>query len=67
MPAWGTGTADGERASWELVAFIRHLPRLTEPELRDMEGLNPRSPRDAMHKMEIDDFLSGKKPIIRNK
>ena len=26
MPAWSTGTEDGERASWELVLFIRHLP-----------------------------------------
>ena len=29
MPAWSTGTADGARSSWELVAFIRHLPKLT--------------------------------------
>ena len=30
MPAWGTGTPEGERASWALVHFIRRLPKLTE-------------------------------------
>ena len=61
MPARSTGTPDGERASWELVHFIRHLPTLTQEELRSMEALNPRSPAEAVHKMEIDEFLSGGK------
>lgn len=65
MPAWGTGTPEGEQSSWHLVRFIRHLPGLSEQELKDMEALNPRSPADARHKMEIDDFLSGGKKIIR--
>src|SRR6185436_12039140 len=25
MPAWGTGTLEGERASWQLVHFIRRM------------------------------------------
>jgi len=61
MPAWGTGTSDGEDASWKLVQFIRHLPRLTPEEETDMEALNPKSQADAAHKMEIDQFLSGGK------
>lgn len=61
MPAWGTGTPDGERASWELVRFIRHLPKLSGQELRSMEALNPKSPADTVHRMEIDEFLSGGK------
>ena len=65
MPARGTGTADGERASWELVLFIRHLPALTGDELKQMEALNPRSPMEAQHKAEIDDFLAGPKKAIR--
>ncbi len=65
MPARSTGTPDGERASWELVHFIRHLPMLTQEELRSMEALNPRSPAAAVHKMEIDEFLSGGKKIVR--
>ena len=65
MPARGTGTADGERASWELVLFIRHLPALTGEELKQMEALNPRSPMEAQHKAEIDDFLAGPKKKVR--
>ena len=60
MPAWGTGTEDGVRSSWELVRFIRHLPNLSAEELQDMEHLNPRSPADEQQKKEIDDFLAGK-------
>lgn len=29
MPAWTIASAEGERQSWELVRFIRHLPTLT--------------------------------------
>lgn len=65
MPALGTGTADGERASWESVLFIRHLPALTSEELQRMEALNPKSPADALRQLEIDEFLSGGKKSIR--
>lgn len=65
MPAMGTGTPDGERASWEAVLFIRHLPALTPEELQRMEALNPKSPADAMRTTEIDDFLSGGKKTSR--
>lgn len=43
MPAFGTGTADPEEEDlvWQLVSFIRHLPRITDDELGAMEGLNP--------------------------
>ena len=60
MPAWGTGSPEGEMSSWQLVAFIRHLPKLTDEELKDMEALNPTSPAQEKHRMEIDEFLSGK-------
>lgn len=65
MPARATGTADGERASWELVRFIRHLPALSEQERQRMAALNPRSPAEAQQQSDIDDFLSGGKKIIR--
>jgi mono/diheme cytochrome c family protein len=65
MPARGTGTPDGERASWELVLFIRHLPVLTAEEIKQMEALNPRSPMEAQHKAEIDEFLGPPKKVIR--
>jgi mono/diheme cytochrome c family protein len=43
MPAFGTGKVDpgGEKLAWELVAFIRHLPRITADEISAMEAVNP--------------------------
>ena len=51
MPAWGTGTPEGEQASWHLVQFIRHLPALSDEEIADMEDLNPRG-RSEWHALE---------------
>ena len=59
MPAWASGTPEGERQSWELVQFIRYLPAITEEELREMEALNPRSAADVERDQAIDDFLRG--------
>ena len=59
MPAWGTGSKDGERASWHLVHFIRRLPRLLPEELEEMEALNPRSPAEIRKQMEEEAFLGG--------
>jgi mono/diheme cytochrome c family protein len=48
MPAFGgTGAEHGEQDSWRLVQFIRHLPKITEKELAEMEKLNPRAPAEA--------------------
>lgn len=46
MPAWSTGTPEGEHESWALVHFIRHLPKLTDDERERMESLNPKTPRE---------------------
>ena len=46
MPAWSSGTVDGEAASWHLVHFLRRLPKLTQEELEEMETLNPISRGD---------------------
>lgn len=59
MPAWSTGTEDGERASWALVHFVRHLPKLTPGEIRGMEKLNPVRPADPARDQRFDDFLKG--------
>jgi mono/diheme cytochrome c family protein len=59
MPAWGTGTKDGEEASWHLVLFIRRLPRITAPELEEMESLNPKAPAEIRQQMEEEKFLNG--------
>lgn len=59
MPGWSTGTKEGEEASWHLVHFIRRLPRLTQPELEEMESLNPRSPAEIRQELEEEEFLKG--------
>lgn len=43
MPAWGADTKEDDRVTWELVHFVRHLPRLTPEELAEMRNLNPKS------------------------
>lgn len=59
MPAWSTGSADGEAASWQLVHAIRHLPRLTADERARMEALTPRSPEAVRQEIEEEEFLNG--------
>ena len=43
MPAFGSGKEDpaGERLAWQLVLFIRHLPKITDEEISRMGELNP--------------------------
>jgi mono/diheme cytochrome c family protein len=62
MPAWGTGTPEGEQASWHLVQLIRRLPALTEAELAEMEELNPRGAAEWRELEEERRFLSGETP-----
>jgi mono/diheme cytochrome c family protein len=59
MPAWSTGTPEGETSSWQLVHAIRHLPKLTEAERATMEALLPRSPEEIRQEIEEEAFLSG--------
>ena len=43
MPAFGTGKPDpaGDKQVWQLVRFIRHVPRLTPDEIDWVKSLNP--------------------------
>lgn len=59
MPGWSTGTPEGERSTWHLVHFIRHLPSLAPEDITDMERLNPRSVAEIEEARRIEDFLSG--------
>jgi mono/diheme cytochrome c family protein len=59
MPAWGTGTPQGEEATWHLVHFIRELPKLTEDQIEDMTRLNPRSRAEIQQEIEEEKFLQG--------
>ena len=40
MPAWGTEHGEEDWSDWKLVHFIRHLPKISKDELREMEGMN---------------------------
>jgi mono/diheme cytochrome c family protein len=59
MPAWGTGTPEGERGSWGLVHFLRRLPSLTPDDIARMETMNPRSPQALREEEEARRFLAG--------
>jgi len=59
MPAWSTGTPEGEEASWHLVNFIRQLPRLTPEQVEAMEAMNPRPPAEIRQEIEAERFLAG--------
>jgi mono/diheme cytochrome c family protein len=59
MPSWGSGTTHDEQDSWKLVLFIRHLPKLTAEEEREMGTLNPKSPEELKEEEEERKFLNG--------
>lgn len=59
MPAWGTGTPEGEQESWKLVHFVRQLPKLTPEQIERMEAMNPRSPESSTEEEKIRRFLEG--------
>jgi mono/diheme cytochrome c family protein len=57
MPAWGEPGSESE--SWELVHFIRLLPKLSRQEILEMEALNPRGPEEWRERDEEERFLRG--------
>ena len=59
MPGWGEGNAESGRATWTLVHFIRHLPKITPEEIAEMEKLNPKSPEEWQQMQQEQAFLSG--------
>ena len=61
MPAFGD-PGDDDVDSWKLVAFIRHLPSLTQSEELEMEKLNPKSPEEKEEEQQEEDFLRGTSP-----
>ncbi len=57
MPAFGG--EDSAEASWKLVHFIRHLPKLTTAEEAQMEALNPKGPDEWQEEKDEQQFLDG--------
>jgi len=64
MPAWGGDGHEGD-ASWKLVRFIRHLPKLSDAELDRMKQLNPKGPDEWKDAEDSKHFLEGEKPPAR--
>jgi mono/diheme cytochrome c family protein len=62
MPAWGNDSPESETAGWQLVHFIRHLPKLTPAEIEEMESLNPKSPDEIREQIKEEEFLRGGEP-----
>ena len=58
MPAFGEG-GDDDQDTWKLVAFLRHLPKLTEAEQIEMSNLNPKAPDEKQEDKQEDNFLNG--------
>lgn len=59
MPGFGDGTAASKQSSWELVHFIRHLPKITTEELGAMEKQNPKSAVEWKEMEAEEQFLKG--------
>lgn len=60
MPAFGEESGnDNDPESWDLVHFIRHLPRMTSEEVEQMKVMNPKSPSELAKEEEIRKFLQG--------
>lgn len=59
MPAWGNPATDDDTETWELVAFIRRLPRMTAEELVEMKDLNPKSRKEWEQAEAERRFLGG--------
>lgn len=57
MPGWG-GSGGGED-SWKLVHFIRHLPKLSQTEIQEMEKLNPKTEAERQEELRDEQFLRG--------
>jgi mono/diheme cytochrome c family protein len=57
MPAWGGDHQDAD--NWNLVHFIRHLPKLTPEEIEQMKRMNPISPHEMQELKEDEEFLKG--------
>lgn len=61
MPAFGAPVGN-DLDSWKLVAFIRHLPALSQSEELEMEKLNPKSPQEMEEEQDEENFLNGGPP-----
>ena len=59
MPAFTTGTPDGETASWALVRMIRTMPGWTAADVDAVRAAMPRPPAEVRRELEEEQFLAG--------
>ena len=62
MPGWSTNSPAGERASWQLVHFIRRLSSLSPEDIAEMERHNPMSRSQFEEERQVEEFLRGGDP-----
>ena len=59
MPAWGDAAGHDDADNWKLVAFIRHLPKISPEEIEEMKRMNPVSPMEMDEDRQEKAFLEG--------
>ena len=61
MPAWGSMESHQDvEDTWKLVHFIRHLPRITPAEVKEMERMNPVSAFEKQERNDEENFLENR-------
>ena len=59
MPAWGSGTAADDEATWKLVLLIRRLDTITPEQIEQMKSMNPASRAQIEQEAEERRWLEG--------
>lgn len=59
MPAWGDGSSEADAETWELVHFVRYLPKMPAAEAAAMTRMNPVSASVMEEQREIHAWLDG--------
>lgn len=59
MPAFTTGTAEGQWASWALVRVIRRMPQWTAADVDAVRAMEPRPPDEVRRELDEERFLAG--------
>ena len=62
MPAFGEKGRTDDESTWKLVLFIRHLPKLSAEESKEMQKFNPKSLADRAEEEAEEQFLRGENP-----
>lgn len=57
MPAWNRDSKERDQSTWEIVHFIRQLPRLSVKDVEATQAMQPRSPREIEADQAASRFL----------